>query len=329
MERSWPAACLPTWGSSSAPRAPPRGSTTDRTSCSSWLTRCASRARSRTACTRRSSSCGDSCRTSSSCTATGSSSTATTAPATPAAPPGRLSRRACTRIRNGYSRPAPRPARRCNRPFPTYGRLLQAFGYETPYVGKWHLSNPPPPPSTDGYLANYGFTGFTNPDPVGTNGQGAAEDGNIADMAVQWLQRQQQGRVPVLPHRQLRQPARQAVLLGGLRGRHVRAAVQRPALQAVHRRLRVGGRRGQSTGGRISGVPAQLGVVCGPGQARKARHPAGHALISGARLGRGARRCGAHRLLGPTLADGADSSSASGSPRSTTGSAASTCTRSF
>ena len=28
--------------------------------------------------------------------------------------------------------------------FPTYGRLLRQFGYQTPYFGKWHLSNPPP-----------------------------------------------------------------------------------------------------------------------------------------------------------------------------------------
>jgi uncharacterized sulfatase len=72
--------------------------------------------------------------------------------------------------------------------FPTYGRLLKAFGYQTPYIGKWHLSNPPPPPSVEGYLADYGFTGLTNPDPIGLNGQGAEEDGNIANQAVQWLQ---------------------------------------------------------------------------------------------------------------------------------------------
>lgn len=72
--------------------------------------------------------------------------------------------------------------------FPTYGKLLQAFGYKTPYIGKWHLSNPPTPPSVDGYLANYGFQGMTNPDPTGTNGQGEAQDGNIADQAVRWLE---------------------------------------------------------------------------------------------------------------------------------------------
>ena len=70
--------------------------------------------------------------------------------------------------------------------FPTYGKLLRGFGYHTPYFGKWHLSNPPTT-GVRGYLENYGFQGFTNPDPTGTNGQGEAEDGNIADQAVKWL----------------------------------------------------------------------------------------------------------------------------------------------
>jgi arylsulfatase A-like enzyme len=80
--------------------------------------------------------------------------------------------------------------------FPTYGRVLQAFGYKTPYIGKWHLSNPPPPPSIDGYLANYGFQGMTNPDPTGTNGQGAMQDGNIAAQAVKWLEQNRRSDAP-------------------------------------------------------------------------------------------------------------------------------------
>ena len=71
--------------------------------------------------------------------------------------------------------------------FPTYGKLLRGFGYRTPYIGKWHLSNPPAS-GVAGYLEDYGFQGYTNPDPVGTNGQGSDNDGNITDQAVQWLQ---------------------------------------------------------------------------------------------------------------------------------------------
>src|SRR6188472_1321247 len=74
--------------------------------------------------------------------------------------------------------------------FPTYGKLLRALGYQTPYFGKWHLSNPPANGSLNGYLENYGFQGMTTPDPVGLNGEGAAKDGPvIADAAVSWLQR--------------------------------------------------------------------------------------------------------------------------------------------
>jgi arylsulfatase A-like enzyme len=71
--------------------------------------------------------------------------------------------------------------------FPTYGKLLRGLGYETPYIGKWHLSNPPEQ-GVRGYLENYGFRGFTNPDPTGTNGQGAQQDGDIAGQAIQWLE---------------------------------------------------------------------------------------------------------------------------------------------
>ena len=72
--------------------------------------------------------------------------------------------------------------------FPTSGRLLRQFGYQTPYFGKWHLSDPPAHGRTAGYLENYGFQGMTNPDPVGTNGQGADDDFSlIAGTAAQWL----------------------------------------------------------------------------------------------------------------------------------------------
>ena len=81
--------------------------------------------------------------------------------------------------------------------FPTYGKLLRSLGYQTPYFGKWHLSNPPADGSLDGYLENYGFQGMTTPDPTGLNGEGAAKDGPvIADAAVSWLQKSSRAAQP-------------------------------------------------------------------------------------------------------------------------------------
>lgn len=84
--------------------------------------------------------------------------------------------------------------------FPTYGRLLQAAGYETPYFGKFHCSADVPyendectiPPAD--YLAEYGFQTYNCPDPGGTQGQGVSADGQelgdqqIADLAAAYLQ---------------------------------------------------------------------------------------------------------------------------------------------
>jgi arylsulfatase A-like enzyme len=74
--------------------------------------------------------------------------------------------------------------------FPTYGRLLRRlYNYQTPYFGKWHLSDPPADGTTNGYLQNYGFDGQTVPDPTGVNGEGYYRDGpDIAAKAVTWLQ---------------------------------------------------------------------------------------------------------------------------------------------
>ena len=63
-----------------------------------------------------------------------------------------------------------------NPKFPTYGKLLQAQGYATPYCGKWHVSNPYP--STNGLNA-YGFDYQLYPDPTGNNLQGTYGDESV------------------------------------------------------------------------------------------------------------------------------------------------------
>jgi len=82
------------------------------------------------------------------------------------------------------------PAPAMKNVFPTYGKLLRAAGYDTPYVGKWHLSNSPSSPSdpaAQAYLRTYGFQGLSVPDPIGANGDGANLDPGIAQTAAQWL----------------------------------------------------------------------------------------------------------------------------------------------
>jgi uncharacterized sulfatase len=81
--------------------------------------------------------------------------------------------------------------------YPTYGKLFQAAGYATPYIGKWHLSVPHQADG-QGELSLFGFQGFTDPDPTGFNLQGTYGDMSdpaspyysdeyIAGQAVTWL----------------------------------------------------------------------------------------------------------------------------------------------
>lgn len=89
--------------------------------------------------------------------------------------------------------------------FPTYGKLLRELGYDTPYIGKWHLSDCPANSTFSAaysYLEPFGFQGLTMPDPVGYPGQGVGAtplapppvgasaplgDAQIAAQAVSWL----------------------------------------------------------------------------------------------------------------------------------------------
>jgi uncharacterized sulfatase len=79
-----------------------------------------------------------------------------------------------------------------NHAYPTYGKLLQKAGYQTPYIGKWHVSIPGPQSSR---LSDYGFQGLTYYDPTGNNLQGSVgdvdngflSDADIATQAAEWL----------------------------------------------------------------------------------------------------------------------------------------------
>ncbi|GJG85047.1 sulfatase family protein [Gemmatimonadetes bacterium T265] len=80
-----------------------------------------------------------------------------------------------------------------NPAYPTYGKLLRAAGYRTPYVGKWHVSIPR---QETPRLEPYGFEGVSYYDPTGANLQGAygdhadgyLNDEDIAAQGVGWLE---------------------------------------------------------------------------------------------------------------------------------------------
>jgi uncharacterized sulfatase len=87
-----------------------------------------------------------------------------------------------------------------NRAYPTYGKLLRTLGYQTPYVGKWHLSIVH---ARGNALDAYGFDGMTFPDPTGVNLQGTVgnppeylNDEDIANEAARWLRRRRSSDAP-------------------------------------------------------------------------------------------------------------------------------------
>ena len=88
--------------------------------------------------------------------------------------------------------------------FPTYGKLLRDAGYMTPYIGKWHCSQPDGPSQE---LNQYGFQGLTYPDPIANNLQGTFGDMSnssfyyyndeyIGTQASTWLQGKREGDQP-------------------------------------------------------------------------------------------------------------------------------------
>lgn len=92
-----------------------------------------------------------------------------------------------------YPAPTTTPQPVLNRAYPTYGKLLQAAGYQTPYIGKWHVSVPSSDTNT---LADYGFDYYpTYYDPTGTNLQGTYgdesrgyhNDAYTVSQAIDWL----------------------------------------------------------------------------------------------------------------------------------------------
>lgn len=88
--------------------------------------------------------------------------------------------------------------------FPTYGSLLKQAGYQTPYIGKWHISVPQQGNGPNDGLTAYGFDYMTYPDPTGSNLQGTFgdeangyhSDQYIENQATAWLGARSPGEGP-------------------------------------------------------------------------------------------------------------------------------------
>lgn len=89
--------------------------------------------------------------------------------------------------------------------FPTFGKLLRNAGYETPYIGKWHVSLLDGQAKKTGYgLDAYGFDGKLYPEVAGFNLQGTNGDPEhgyfndemVANTAVEWLKTESHGAKP-------------------------------------------------------------------------------------------------------------------------------------
>ena len=108
---------------------------------------------------------------------------------------------------NAVSPDSPQPV--LNPAYPTYGKLLRTAGYQTPYVGKWHVSVPSDDPNNA--LDSYGFDFYQSYyDPTGDNFQGTYgddvappdqirgyhSDAYVASKAVQWLTQERPSNKP-------------------------------------------------------------------------------------------------------------------------------------
>ena len=118
----------------------------------------------------------------------------------------------------------------------TLGHRFRAAGYETAYVGKWHLSHHP---EARGGLEPFGFGGWRGPDPHGANpaNSGLQRDATYVAEAEAALHLKTSAPLPALvagrslpPRCVPRQPARHCAL----------AVVDRPPARCPLR-LRLGG----------------------------------------------------------------------------------------